>query len=324
LRTRNRCAPCRVPDRRDTRTRPAAPSTLDDTLASFFAPLSRDGKALPVAALTWLADTGESCGDYLLRVDPVHVRADRSCLRLFDAATFSLRSEESSALVKAFNDFYSGRGWQLKAPHPERWYLALPRAPEMTTCAPGTIGGEDINDFLPAGADSSDWHIIMNEVQMLFHDHPVNSAREQRGDLSVNSIWPWGGGTLPGKPETPLTQVLTDQPLPAGLALLAGISRRELPAEGRQLPALLKEGLNLVVVDHLEKSARYGDTEAWSARIGQLEQTWFLPLLKLLENRKLESLDMYPVNGLCYSSSRRRLHYFWKRLQPFSVHCRNA
>lgn len=302
----------------------AAPSTLNDTLATFFAPLSGYGKALPVASLTWLADTGESCDEYLLRVDPVHVRADQSSLRLFDATTFSLQPEESRALVAAFNDFYSGRGWQLQAPHPQRWYLALPQAPEMTAIAPGTIGGEDINDFLPAGADSSAWHTVMNEVQMLFHDHPVNTARAQRGELSVNSIWPWGGGVLPGKPDTPVTQVLTDQPLPAGMAQLAGISCRELPGESSELATLLQDGLNLVVVDHLEKSARYGDAQAWSGRIGQLEQTWFLPLLELLENRKLESLDIYPVNGQCFSSSRHRLHFFWKRTHPFPAHCRHA
>jgi hypothetical protein len=301
----------------------AAPSTLDGTFATFFEPLAGSDNALPVASLTWLADTGESCGDYLLRIDPVHVRADQSCLRLFDAATFSLEPDEARALVEAFNDFYSERGWQLQAPHPQRWYLALPQAPDMTTIAPGHIGGEDINDFLPAGAGSRAWHALMNEVQMLFHDHPVNAARVQRGELPVNSIWPWGGGVLPSKPDTFVTQVITDQPLLIGLAQLAGVFRRDLPGEIRELPALLQDGLNLVVVDHLEKAARYADAEAWSEGIDQLEQTWCVPLLELLESRKLGSLELYPVNGQRYSSNRRRLRYFWRRLRPFTTLCNN-
>jgi hypothetical protein len=303
--------------------RTAAPATLEAVLASFFTPFSATQDPLPVASLSWLADTGESCTDYLLRVDPVHVRADQSRLRLFDASTFSLDPDEARALVETFNYFYGERGWQLQAPHPQRWYLSLPQAPAMTTVAPGDIGGEDIDGFLPAGADGSAWHALMNEVQMLFHDHPVNAARVQRGALPVNSIWPWGGGVLPGTAETSVTRVLTDDPLLIGLAQLAGVSRRDLPGAAGELPALLRNGLNLVVLDHLEMAARYGDVEAWSEGIGKLEQTWVAPVLGLLEGRELQSLELYPVNGLRYMLERGRLKHFWKRTRPFTALCSN-
>jgi hypothetical protein len=304
--------------------RSAAPATLEAVLASFFTPFSATQNPLPVASLSWLADTGESCHDYLLRVDPVHVRADQARLRLFDASTFSLDPDEASALVETFNYFYDERGWQLQAPHPQRWYLALPQASAMTTVAPGEIGGADIDGFLPAGADSGAWHALMNEVQMLFHDHPVNEARVQRGALPVNSIWPWGGGVLPGTAETPVSGVLTDDPLLIGLAQLAGVSRRDLPGAAGELPALLRDGLNLVVVDHLEKAARYGDAEAWSEGIGQLERAWFAPLLGLLEGGRLHSLALYPVNGRCHTLGRGRLKHFWKRTRPFTSFCHDG
>jgi len=303
--------------------RTAAAATLETTLASFFTPFSATQEPLPVASLSWLADTGESCSDYLLRVDPVHVRADQSCLRLFDASTFSLDPDEARALVETFNYFYGERGWQLQAPHPQRWYLPLPQAPAMTTVTPGEIAGEDIDGFLPAGADSSAWHALMNEVQMLFHDHPVNAARVQRGALPVNSIWPWGGGVLPGTPQTPVTRVLTDDPVLIGLAQLAGVSRRDLPGAAGELPALLRDGLNLVVVDQLEKAARYGDAEAWVEGIGQLERAWFAPLLKLLEDHRLQSLELYPVNGRRHTLERGVLKHFWKRTRPFTELCSN-
>ncbi|MFV1973313.1 MAG: hypothetical protein ACC648_06295 [Thiohalobacterales bacterium] len=303
--------------------RTSAPATLEAILAAWFAPFSGTQDALPAAALSWLADTGESASDYLLRVDPVHVRADQACLRLFDASTFSLDPDEARALVESFNDFYSARGWQLQAPHPQRWYLSLPQAPVMTTMAPGDIAGEDIDGFLPAGPDSGDWHVLMNEVQMLFHDHPVNAARVARGELPVNSIWPWGGGVLPEQASTAVARVLTDDPLLIGLAQLAGSSRRDLPVTAGELPALLHDGLNLVMVDALEPAARYGDAEAWSEGIGQLERTWFAPVLKLLERRELQALELYPVNGRCYALGRHHLKHFWKRTRPFTIHCAN-
>ena len=37
----------------------------------------------------------------------------------------------------------------------------------------------------------------MNEAQMILHTHPVNAEREARGMPAVNSVWLWGGGTLP-------------------------------------------------------------------------------------------------------------------------------
>jgi len=31
----------------------------------------------------------------------------------------------------------------------------------------------------------------LNELQMQLHDHPLNQAREARGELPVNSLWLW-------------------------------------------------------------------------------------------------------------------------------------
>ena len=302
----------------------AAPATLDAVLAGFFEPLSSSAHPLPVASLTWLADTGESRSDYLLRVDPVHVRADQACLRLFEAATFSLQPDEAAALVEALNAFFAERGWELQAPHPQRWYLALPEIPDLRAVDPGEIGGEDINDRLPTGTDSRAWHALMNEAQMLLHNHPVNAAREARGELSVNSIWPWGGGVLPAKPATNVAQVITDLPVLNGLAQLAGVARRDLPGAIGELPGLLQDGLNLVVVDCLEKAARYGDVEAWSAGISQLEQAWCVPLLDLLKEHRLRSLDIYPVNGRRFALQRSQLRHFWKRPRPLTTACRRV
>src|SRR5690606_4093503 len=38
------------------------------------------------------------------------------------------------------------------------------------------------------------WRRLVNELQMLWFDHPVNQAREARGLRPVNSVWLYGGG----------------------------------------------------------------------------------------------------------------------------------
>jgi len=298
-----------------------APRTLAATLTGLL-PLAPDpGASLAVAALTWLADTGEYPDRYLLRADPVHVRADQACLRLFDTATFSLGAEEAAALVATFNEYYRKEGWQLRAPNPQRWYLVPPRALDPGTREPGEIGGQDIREYLPSGPDSRTWRTLLNEVQMLFHDHPVNVARQARGEPPVNSIWPWGGGVLPGRAEAAAVRVVGDDPLLVGLSRLAGCERHDLPVAATELPESAAKGTCVVLLDVLAGAARYGDVEAWIDGIEALEQDWFAPVRERLASRALDTLEIYPVNGRCHRLDQRRLRYLWKRPRPFTRLC---
>ena len=42
--------------------------------------------------------------------------------------------------------------------------------------------GHNVHDFMPAGRDGARVRSLMNEMQMLLHEHPVNERREQRRD----------------------------------------------------------------------------------------------------------------------------------------------
>lgn len=279
---------------------------------------------LPVAPLTLLADTGQAGSGYILRADPVHLRADQSCLRLFDSHTFSITQGEADELIVAFNEFYKDRGWRLAAPRPQHWYLALPDVQKLETLSPAQVAGQDIDPCLPRGEDSAGWHAVMNEVQMLFHDHPVNAARAQRGDPVINSLWFWGGGVLPGGLQTTVSRVVTDDALAMGLAQQAGIPRMDLPDNAHELLVLAGEGLTLVFNDTLGWAARYSDVDSWLENLRQLEQDWFAPLLAATRQGDLSSLVIEPCNGNSYMITRRQQQYFWKRIRPFETVCQNA
>ncbi len=297
---------------------------LDACVGDFFGLSAGAAGTLPVAPLTWLADTGTPGAGYLMRIDPVHLRADQSSLRLYDSHAFSIEPGEAQELAAAFNDLYRDRGWQLEAVMPTRWYLALADPPVLETRSPADCAGRDINELLPGGADRREWHALLNEVQMLFHAHPVNTARERRGEPAINSIWPWGGGVLPAEVETSLASVIADQPLVMGLAQLAGIPRRDLPAEAVELAAELGDGTHLVVIDALATAAHYADAEAWAAGLLQLETAWFRPLLEMVGAGRVGQLDLCPVNGRCYRVSRRLLRRFWVRPRRLAQRCLNG
>jgi hypothetical protein len=294
---------------------------LETTLARWFGLQGEQQDNLAVASLTYLSDCGVPGPGYLLRADPVHLRADQSSLRLFDSRGFSVTQEEADQLVTAFNEFYAERGWRLTAPRPQRWYLSLPADPGITTTAIGRVAGQVIDPCLPRGAAAADWHALLNEIQMLFHTHPVNSARESRGEPTVNSLWFWGGGMLPAALQTRADRVVADHPLGMGLAQQAGITRLAVPVDADALLAQDGEGLTLLVHDLLEGPARYGDIEHWLAALQQLEQYWFAPLLAAIEEGSVSSLVIYPCNGHCYMTNKLQQRCFWKPSRPFEDRC---
>jgi len=81
------------------------------------------------------------------------------------------------------------------------------------------------------------FHALMNEAQMLLHEHPVNAGREARGELALNSIWFWGGGVIDASKARPFSTVVGDDPLTRGLALAAGIPARALPKDAGSMLA---------------------------------------------------------------------------------------
>ena len=295
---------------------------LDTTLCHCFG-LDAAQQALPLAPLTYLSDTGEAGPGYLLRADPVHLRADQSSLRLFDSHTFPVTQEEADVLAAAVTQFYAHLGWQLQAVRPQRWYLSLSTVPAITTRPVMQVAGQDIDPCLPQGRDAADWHAILNEVQMLLHNHPVNIAREQRGEPVINSLWFWGGGELPLAVQTEFVRVASDHPLAMGLAQQAGIARVDLPLESAELLDFAAPGSSLLVTDALESPSLYGEVERWQERLLQLEQDWFVPLLEALRRGKLTTLAIYPCNGKRFHISRRQLRAFWRPLRPFETVCQH-
>lgn len=297
---------------------------LSAGLGSYFDLQCRAGAALPVAALTSLIDIEDPDARYIMRADPVHLRADQSTLRLFDSRSFSITQDEADALVTAFNEFYSDRGWLLVAPSPQRWYLYLPKAPLVTTVSPGEIAGQTIDPNLPRGRDATVWHALMNEVQMLFHQHPVNERREAREEPAINSLWFWGEGRLPETVRRQRMEVATDHPLAMGMARFTQTPRQDVPASLDELLAAAQEALILVVLDELDAVMQYSDVEAWLEALKRLEQHWFAPLLAALEAGRVASLEIDPCSGKSYRTTRRLQKHFWKRVRPLSAACQHG
>ena len=58
---------------------------------------------------------------------------------------------------------------------------------------------------------------------MLLHAHPVNEAREARGELPINSLRLWGAGRARAARNSRWQSVAADDPAVRGAARLAGV-----------------------------------------------------------------------------------------------------
>lgn len=274
-----------------------------------------------IAPFALLGEGVPPCERWWMRADPVHFRVQRDSFVLTDAYAFGIDAHEASALIAALSAHF-GDAMEFIAPHPTRWYVSLAADPGLSAVPLVHARTRSVDDCLPQGPRGLDWRKWMNEVQMLLHEHPINQAREARGQPAINSVWPWGAGRMAPVTIKPLTLVAADGPLPRGLAECAGV-RACAAAPG--LAAVLGEvpstGVACVVLDALRDPASYADRDAWRARLGQLETRWFAPALAALRGGQLGMVTLHALgegNELAIESTTGDLRYFWRRRRPLA------
>ena len=177
----------------------------------------------PVGPVSFYGDSGEVWPEYCFCADPVHLHADRDQLVLFDSASLAIETAEAEQLISEFNEFFQNDGLSLSMSVPDRWYLHVKKPPALRTYATYEVVGKHIDPFLPVGSEASHWHALFNEIQMLFHQSSINWQRQSDGKPMINSVWLWGGGSLPNLGSNDLSRVYTDEPIAAGLAAIKGV-----------------------------------------------------------------------------------------------------
>ncbi|MDD5241915.1 MAG: phosphoglycerate mutase [Sulfuricella sp.] len=275
----------------------------------------------PVASFSLLAEGGNPGNDFWLMAEPVHLQLQRNRMVLVDAGNLKISDEEATSLTAALNSHFADDGLAFFPTRPDRWHLRLTHPARLETHPLDTVIGRDVRNFLPGGADGGHWHGILNEIQMLLHSHPVNEKREQRGALPVNSIWPWGAGSLPKKLNPSYTRVWADDALARGLATAAGIPAGDAPTSIAEWLQQATPGTHLVVLDELRSAALYDDFPHWREGLIRLEKNWFHPLLRALARGNISGLAL-PVFGTSQAqiliTHRADLWKIWRRSQPLN------
>ena len=267
-------------------------------------------------ALTFAAGGGDPGEDCWGRADPIHLRLMRDRLVVVPSAAFALADDEARSLVEALNRHFDGR-IRLEVFEPARWCARLERGFAFDAASPLEAAGRDADLALRCGGEAARrWSRLLNEIQMLLHAHPVNLAREARGEPQVNSLWLWGVGTAPRVPPSRWQAVSADDPLALGLARLAGARHAALPASAAALlERAPQEGRHLVVLDALRAPLAIGESGQYRECIERVERDWFAPLLEALRGARLGMLTVHVPDslGAAFEIIRGDLRRFWRR-----------
>jgi hypothetical protein len=285
--------------------------TLDQTLEAllcdqYSVPLGGD---YPMAAIAAVADGLDVANAYWLRADPVHLRLQRDCFSLDESVPLPLESAHAEQMLESLNrhfalDLNAALGepeYQFFIGTSGAWYLRCQHNPNITTTLPSIAAGKNSHQFLPQGEGAVKLIRLLNEVQMLLHEHPSNLIREAQGVEAVNGIWLSGGGFLPKLMGTANTDLLmSSSAFYQGLALWANTSYQSSPAN-----------MN-VILTHRSVRMQLASSD-------DVDALWFKPILAALCTKKITQLTL---NLGCYDQSLsvnikpHDRYKFWRKAKP--------
>jgi hypothetical protein len=165
--------------------------------------------AAPAAGVLWHADPihVELARDHLVVTALGRPPADAEADALIDAAN-ALAAEMDARIVRVA----------------DRWFLQAARRWDLHAEPLAAAVGQPLPTTLPTGADARRWNRLLTEIQMTWHAHPANEAREARGEPTINSLWLHGGGAWSPLKRGAYASVLADAPEWRGAAQAASVT----------------------------------------------------------------------------------------------------
>lgn len=148
--------------------------------------------------------------------------------KMFDYSSGHIGTEEARQLITTLNErlgndkvsFYPGISYRhiCKLVGQEETLAAV--------CTPAhDIPGKPVAEFLPQGPGSDFLRALMKDSEEILKKHPVNIARQSRGEVTPTSIWLfWGSGVIPDMPSFQKVYGLRGA-MTTGVDLLRGLAQ---------------------------------------------------------------------------------------------------
>jgi hypothetical protein len=123
-----------------------------------------------------------------------------------------INEDESRTLFDSAAPLFQELGYDIRFGDARHWFVRADDWHGLRTTTPDAAAGHNIDVWLPAGEHARAWRKLHNEVQMLWHGHPLNETRELHGQPRINALWLWGGGS-PEQSVEMHQEIITDEAL---------------------------------------------------------------------------------------------------------------
>jgi hypothetical protein len=226
---------------------------------------------------------------------PIHLAAGLTTLHFDARGILRLTPQEQQTLARDFPD----SAMQLVPLESGEFLLLQPQFGAVTTTEPARIVGGQVAEALPKGAGAAQLRRLGAEIEMWLHEHPVNRERASRNQLTISTLWIWGGGA--GSPAARAIDTLprafgSDSYL-HGLWRFCGGAAQPLP---EQLDSCtLVEGAVVVV-------------EAGRMSLTELDHRFVAPTVEALQRGEIARVSIL-ANDRCLAMSAGAHRKFWRR-----------
>lgn len=232
----------------------------------------------------------------------VQLQSSHNDMVMKDFTSDNITSEDSRLLLDALEEQIGSDSVRFVAGRGHHNLMVMKSAPfKETLTPPQELIGEGIRQFIPQGDEFKELVFIMNQAQIILHNHPYNRERQKNGQDSVNSVWLWGNGqkrVLPSFASTfgKNSALVTTSLAFTGMGKSAGMTVAKTNGQngnngyqGRVQSALKELDAHDVVYLHLgelEDISLKGNLDDKVLGIEDFDSEVAGPLLEALNNRK--------------------------------------
>ena len=123
---------------------------------------------------------------------PAHFAIGTEGVTALGPETLDLDEAESRAFLDALSTalFPAAEGWRTAWLSTGQWAIAHDELDGLEAASADRVLNRGVETWYPRARRL---RTLLNEAQMLLHDHPLNQAREQRGLRPLNAVWIGGG-----------------------------------------------------------------------------------------------------------------------------------
>jgi hypothetical protein len=232
-------------------------------------------------------------------VNPTHIQIARTHLQMGDTRGLDLREAEARALFDSARPCFEEGGYALAWGTHDTWFMRADDWTEIVTASPDAAVNMNLTDWMPSGPQARAFRKLQNDVQVTWFTDPANAAREARGQLPINSFWPWGNASIATEHAQELVAKAAGKTVarPRVAAFeapgwLDALAERRLDSLAG-LDALLDDGGDwLLACGNVAAPGIAADWSGWLQQMQRLEAELFAPLLALLAKGRIKTVRL--------------------------------